>query len=78
MDYLYPNAGPLKLRGARFFIEARDSDRRADSQERRADGVSGARHHRAVGEMEFSGTRTVAASSILRFVIRLRASDTDY
>ena len=25
MDYLYPNAGPLKLRGARFYIEARDS-----------------------------------------------------
>jgi cytoskeletal protein RodZ len=24
MDYLYPNAGPLKLRGARIFIEARD------------------------------------------------------
>jgi hypothetical protein len=24
MDYLYPNAAPLKLRGARFFIEARD------------------------------------------------------
>lgn len=24
MDYLYPNAGPLKLRGARIFIEARE------------------------------------------------------
>jgi len=24
MDYLYPSAPPLKLRGARFFIEARD------------------------------------------------------
>lgn len=24
MDYIYPNAGPLKLRGARIFIEARD------------------------------------------------------
>lgn len=26
MDYLYPNAGPLKLRGARFYIDARDPD----------------------------------------------------
>jgi cytoskeletal protein RodZ len=24
MDYIYPNAGPLKLRGARIFIEAQD------------------------------------------------------
>ncbi len=24
MDYLYPNAGALKLRGTRFFIDARD------------------------------------------------------